>query len=40
MLGSSLGTLQAMVDDTSSTFDSDDGGPGTGHSGVWFDCML
>lgn len=37
MLGGSLETLQAMVDDTSSEFDPEDGGAGKGHSGVWFD---
>lgn len=37
MLGGSLETLQAMVDDTSSEFDPEDGGAGRGHSGVWFD---
>lgn len=39
MLGSSLGTLQALVDDNSSTFDSENGGAGKGHGAVWFDRM-
>lgn len=36
MLGGSLYTLRAMVDDTSSEFDQN-GGPGKGKPGVWFD---
>lgn len=40
MLGGSLETLRAMMDDTSSTFDPEDGGAGTGHTGVWFDRTL
>jgi hypothetical protein len=40
MLGSSLEILEAATSDTSREFDHEAGNPaGTGHDGVWFDCM-